>query len=79
MPTPTPTRQTAIDAVRIVEGGDPLVVGQTVRVELNLDEESYSDRGRWQWERSDDGLSGWTNVSGPRLTDSSLIHACGCR
>ena len=72
MPTPTPTRQTAIDAVRIVEGGDPLVVGQTVRVELNLDEESYSDRGRWQWERSDDGLSGWTNVSGPRLTDSSL-------
>ena len=72
IPTPTPTRQTAIDAVRIVEGGDPLVVGQTVRVKLALDEESYSDRGRWQWERSDDGLSGWTNVSGPRLTDSSL-------
>ena len=72
MPSPTPTRQTAINVVRIVEGGDPVVVGQTVRVALTLDEESYSDRGRWQWERSDDGLSGWQSVPGARLTDSSL-------
>lgn len=73
IPTPTPTRQTAIDVVRIVEGGDPAIVGQTVRAVLNLDEESYSDRGRWQWERSNDGLTGWINVPGARLTDSSLF------
>lgn len=73
IPTPTPTRQTAIDVVRVVEGGDPAIVGQTIHAELSLDEESYSDRGRWQWERSDDGLTGWTNVPGARLTDSSLF------
>ncbi len=73
IPTPTPTRQTAIDVVSVVEGGDPAIVGQTIRAELNLDEETYSDRGRWQWERSDDGLTGWTNAPGTRLTDSSLF------
>lgn len=73
MPTPTPTRQTAIDVVTVAEGGDPAIVGQTVRAELSLDEESFSDRGRWQWERSADGLTGWTNVPGARLTDSSLF------
>ena len=72
MPKPTPTRQIEVDAVRIVEGGDPVVVGQVIRVALALDEDSYSDRGRWQWERSDDGLTGWTNVPSTRLTDSSL-------
>ena len=72
VPTPTPTRQTVVDIVRIVEGGDPAVIGQTVRVGLTLDEDSYSDRSRWQWERSDDGLTGWNSVPGARLTDSSL-------
>ena len=72
VPTPTPTRQTVVDVVRIVEGGDPAVIGQTVRVGLTLDEDSYSDRSRWQWERSDDGLTGWNSVPGARLTDSSL-------
>ena len=72
VPTATPTRQTVIDAVRVTEGGDPPVIGQTVRVALTLDEESYSDRSRWQWERSDDGLTNWRNVPGARLTDSSL-------
>lgn len=72
MPTPTPTRQTIVDVVRIVEGGDPAVVGQTVRVALTLDEESYTDRSRWQWERSDDGLTNWRSVPAPRVTDSSL-------
>ncbi|MDE0631861.1 MAG: hypothetical protein OXH73_10185 [Caldilineaceae bacterium] len=72
IPTATPTRQTVIDAVRVTEGGDPPVIGQTVRVALTLDEDSYSDRSRWQWERSDDGLTNWRNVPGARLTDSSL-------
>ena len=72
VPTATPTRQTVIDAVRVTEGGDPPVIGQTVRVALTLDEDSYSDRSRWQWERSDDGLTNWRNVLGARLTDSSL-------
>ncbi len=72
MPTPTPTRQIEVDAVRIVEGGDPVVVGQVIRVALTRDEDSYTDRGRWQWERSDDGLTGWTNVPSTRLTDSAL-------
>ncbi len=72
IPTATPTRQTVIDAVRVSEGGDPPVIGQTVRVALTIDEDSYSDRSRWQWERSDDGLTNWRNVPGARLTDSSL-------
>lgn len=72
MPTPTPTRQTIVDVVRIVEGGDPAVIGQTVRVALTLEEDSYTDRSRWQWERSDDGLTNWRNVPASRLTDSSL-------
>lgn len=72
VPTATPTRQTAIDVVAIVEGGDPVVIGQTVRAALALDDDSYTDRGRWQWERSDDGLTGWNSVPGARLTDSSL-------
>ena len=72
VPTPTPTRQTVIDVIRVAEGGDPPVIGQTVRVALTLDEDSYTDRSRWQWERSDDGLTDWRNVPGARLTDSSL-------
>lgn len=72
VPTPTPTRQTVIDVVRVAEGGDPPVIGQTVKVALTLDEDSYTDRSRWQWERSDDGLTGWIAVPGARLTDSSL-------
>lgn len=48
------------------------MIGQTVRVALILEEDSYTDRSRWQWERSDDGLTGWRNVPGARLTDSSL-------
>ena len=72
IPTPTPTRQTVVDVVRIAEGGDPPVIGQTVRVALTLDEDSYTDRSRWQWERSDDGLTNWRDVPGARLTDSSL-------
>ena len=72
MPTPTPTRQTIVDVVRIVEGGDPAVTGQTVRVALTLEVDSYTDRSRWQWERSDDGLTNWRNVPATRLTDSSL-------
>ena len=72
IPTPTPTRQTVIDVVRIAEGGDPPVIGQTVRVALTLDEDTYTDRSRWQWERSDDGLTNWRDVPGARLTDSSL-------
>ena len=72
IPTPTPTRQTVIDAVRVTEGGDPPVIGQTVQVVLTLDEDSYTDRSRWQWERSDDGLTNWRDVPGARLTDSSL-------
>jgi hypothetical protein len=72
VPTPTPTRQTIVDVVRVAEGGDPPVIGQTVRVALTLDEDTYTDRSRWQWERSDDGLTGWRNVPGARLTDSSI-------
>ncbi len=72
VPTATPTRQTVIDVVRVAEGGDPPVIGQTVKVALTLDEDSYTDRSRWQWERSDDGLTGWIAVPGARLTDSSL-------
>ena len=72
VPTPTPTRQTVIDVIRVAEGGDPPVIGQTVRVALTLDEDTYTDRSRWQWERSDDGLTDWRNVPGARLTDSSL-------
>ena len=72
VPTPTPTRQTVVDVVRVAEGGDPPVIGQTVRVALTLDEDSYTDRSRWQWERSDDGLTGWRTVPGARLTDSSI-------
>ena len=72
VPTPTPTRQTVIDVIRVAEGGDPPVIGQTVRVALTLDEDSYTDRSRWQWERSDDGLTDWRDVPGTRLTDSSL-------
>jgi len=72
VPTPTPTRQTVIDVIRVAEGGDPPVIGQTVRVALTIDEDTYTDRSRWQWERSDDGLTGWRDVPGARLTDSSL-------
>ena len=72
VPTPTPTRQTVVDVVRVAEGGDPPVIGQTVKVALTLDEDSYTDRSRWQWERSDDGLTGWRTVPGARLTDSSI-------
>ena len=72
VPTATPTRQTVIDVVRVAEGGDPPVIGQTVKVALTLDEDSYTDRSRWQWERSDDGLTNWIAVPGARLTDSSL-------
>ena len=72
VPTATPTRQTVIDVVRVAEGGDPPVIGQTVKVALTLDEDTYTDRSRWQWERSDDGLTGWIAVPGARLTDSSL-------
>ena len=71
-PTATPTSQTMLDVVRVVEGGAPAVSGQAIRVELTLEEGTYRDRSRWQWERSDDGLSGWTVVAGARLTDSSL-------
>ena len=70
--TPTPTPQTVTDIVRFASGNDPVVVAQAVIVELALDEDDYSDRGRWQWERSDDGLSDWENVPATRLTDSSI-------
>ena len=60
---PVTTVDTVADVVRFASGGSPPTVDTQITVELTLPNSDYSELGTWKWERSNDGLGKWEDVT----------------
>ena len=68
---PVITVDTVADVVRFARGASPPTVDSEIAVELSLANDQYSDLGSWKWERSNDGLGKWQDVTDYDASDSS--------
>ena len=76
-PTPTPTPQTMTNVVRFTTGNSLPRVGEAIDVELTLSSHSYTGLGQWQWERSENALDGWADVTNDSESDTSSYTPVG--
>ena len=75
-PTPSPTPQTETNVVRFATG-NRAKVGEAITVELIIAQDSYSELGSWQWERSEDALSDWDDINDISEADTSSYTPVG--
>lgn len=68
-PTPTPTPQTETNTVYFDTDERP-TVGREITARVTLSEDSYSNLGDWQWQRSETALSDWVNITGIDIDDT---------
>ena len=68
---------TVTNAAEFHQGSNPPTVGTEIRVRISLPSDQFSDLSIWKWERSEDGLRDWEDITNYDSGNSSRYTPSG--